>query len=291
MRRAAGYAIAVIVLVVALVLVIPPGRRHWRAPEKMLTEPRELFTGPSIYRMTDAELDNFLRELSEKGAPFFDRMRILALGRIGTPYERGCLGEEDGFDPDPIFRIDRTDCTVFILTQAAMVHASSLEQARSNMLPANYRPVVGSNRVTYENRLHFTVDRLGSSPYFRDVTRIIARGAPLKEATVVLNRKADGTSLLPVPWEREVTIAYFSVEDLDRRVLGRLPPVVGAALVREKQFEIGVIAAHEGIILDRRDFVHASSTAGEVVKVPFMQYLLPEDEPPRFDGVIFYEFR
>ena len=96
---------------------------------------------------------------------------------------------------------------------------------------------------------------------------------------------------MDIPWEKEMTASYVASEQVDEDLLDRLPAVAGAALVKERHFDLGLVVAHEGVLLDGRDFVHASVTAGKIVKLPFLQYLFPEGETPLFDGVIFYEFR
>jgi hypothetical protein len=289
--RRLAFAIAIAVPMSALIFLAPLDLHHTPDSEEDLGDLSSWMAGPPIHPMSDAELDQLLRQLDQANIPPLDRLRILALRRVGTPYERDCLGEEAGEDPDPLFRVDSTDCTVFILTQAALAHASSVTEARRNMEKANYREVNGANPTTYSNRLHFTIDRIHASPYFRDITRDVAGDTFLKDATVLLNRKADGSPLLPIPWEREVTVSYVPAEKIDSMLLDRLPPIAGAALIKEKHFAIGVVTAHEGMILDGRDFVHGSSTAGEVVRVPFLDYLFPDGDEPLFDGVVFYEFR
>jgi len=277
------------VLILAAVVLNPsvihrsedPGESTWAL----------LFEGSPICRMSDAELDELLGDLARHVPLLEDRLRILAEGRLGTPYRRDCLGEGEGVDPDPVFRVDSTDCTVFILTQAAMAHARTVDEARRNMRPANYRRLGAERPVTYAARLHFTMDRLDASPYFGNITDAVAGDVELRRVTLVLNRRADGTTLLPISWDREVTVSYIPAEELNDAVLGRLPAVAGVALVRESQFDLGVIAAHEGMLLDGRDLVHASSDAGRVIKVPFLEYLFPEPGHPIFDGVVFYRFR
>lgn len=278
------------VLVLA-VLVAPSVVDRLRSPEEGGGDSDDVRRGGPIHQMPEAELDRFLARLHREIPSLEERLKILALRRLGTPYSRDCLGEEAGLDPDPLFRADSTDCTVFILTQVAMAHAASVEDARRNMRSANYRAVETHRPVRYATRLHFTVDRLDASPYFRNITGELMSEADLEEATVTLNRRADGSRLLPLAWERDVSVSYIPAGRVTDSVLERLPEVAGVALVREKQFEMGVVAAHEGMLLDGRDFVHASSTEGRVVSVPFLEYLFPQSGEPLFDGVIFYEFR
>ncbi len=289
--RSAVLVVSLVLLglvIIGLILAIPSNLLH-RHEQHM--EPVRFPDEPTLHTLSDTELDHLLARLASDFPSLEDRLRILALRRIGTPYRRDCLGEGAGRDPDPLFRVDSTDCTVFILTQAAMGHASSLTEARQNMAQANYREVNGDRPTRYENRLHFTVDRLRASPYFREITARVAGDAPVKEANVLLNRMADGTRLLAIPWEKPVTATYVPAGELTEDLLGRLPCVAGVGLVRETYFDLGLVTAHEGMLLDGHDFVHGSSERGCVIRQPFFPYLFPEGGGPLFDGVIFYEFR
>lgn len=288
--RILWFLVCVALAILALVLLAPSVVEHM--PEvRNGGSSEDLVHGPALFEMSDVALDEFLQTLSQEIPSLEDRLRILTTRRIGTPYERDCLGEEGGVDPDPLFRVDTVDCTVFILTQAALAHAGSVTEARLNMKSANYRQIGPDRPISFESRLHFTLDRLESSPYFRNITQELAGLVPLKRTSVILNRKADGTRLIDIPWEKEVTASYVPAKYVDESLLDRLPAVAGAALVKEKLFDLGLVVAHEGMLLDGCDFVHASSSAGKIVRLPFLEYLLPEAESPLFDGVIFYEFR
>ena len=53
---------------------------------------------------------------------------------------------------------------------------------------------------------------------------------------------------------------------------------------------MGIVVAHEGYIIDRKNLIHASSVEKKTVNVDFLSYLENNDEP-RFDGIMFYEIR
>jgi hypothetical protein len=150
--------------------------------------------------------------------------------------------------------------------------------------------------VTYANRLHFTTDRLLASPLFEDLTPRVAGEDARRRVTVTLNRRADGGPLLPIPWERRVTIDYVPAGQVEA-ALDRLPPVAGVAFVRTGWIDRGLLVAHEGFLVDGRCLVHASSEAGRVVAVDLLDYLWRRETAgegagatatPRFDGVLFY---
>jgi len=221
------------------------------------------------------------------------RVRAILLARLGTPYVLGSLGEGPGATPDsePVFRLDEVDCTVLVLTTAALAHARSLSEAERNMAHANYREVAGARPITYETRLHFTEDRLDASPYFRNITAQVVPESLLASREITLNRKASGEKLLPIDWTRPMTLRYLPAARASAALLATLPPVTGVAFVKESFFKNGLAVAHEGVILDGTDLVHASSDAKQVVRVPFLDYLRRGDGSFRFDGLLFYEFR
>lgn len=248
---------------------------------------------PALRDMTTEEVDSLLEHVAENVPLLEDRLRILSLLTLGTPYANGCLGEEKEPDPDPVFRLDRTDCTVQVLVLASLLHSRSLVEAARNMSLANYREIDGRRPVTFENRLHFSFDRLDSSPYYENVTENVVPGELLATAEVVLNRKQDGDRLLPLEWERPVTVHYLPSIHVSETLLETLPPGLGVVLVKEENFPLGVVAGHEGVLFGR-EFIHASQIEREVVREPsFLEYLFPNgpDGRPRFTGVVFYRFR
>jgi hypothetical protein len=146
------------------------------------------------------------------------------------------------------------------------------------MLQANYRRWSPDATVDYRDRYHYTIDRLLQSPRFAEITREVY-GDPL------LNRKADGTETVPLGWSRPVDVMYRPTADLEPRDLARLPKSCGIVFVRRANFAQGFIAAHEGVLIDRRILFHASSTAGRVVAERFVPYAR------RRDGIMVFLFR
>ena len=78
------------------------------------------------------------------------------------------------------------------------------------------------------------------------------------------------------------------LDDVSEEILKKLPSICGVAFVKESYFKMGVVIAHEGFILDKGTFIHASSEQKKTVSTDFLTYLIKEGKP-RFDGVMFYE--
>ena len=81
-----------------------------------------------------------LEGLVKKYPNFHERLIALNFWRVGTPYGIFCLGEEKGFDKDPIIRIDTSDCTVHVLTSMAFAKGKSFDEARDAMISLHYKP-------------------------------------------------------------------------------------------------------------------------------------------------------
>lgn len=242
--------------------------------------------GP-LHEAPAARVDSLLADSRWRALSAEEKLIALAPLRVGTPYALGCLGEETPPDEDPFFRLDRADCTVLILTDAALLHATSLADARSWIERIGYRGVPAS----YENRYHFTADRITASPDFQDLTPALLPDSLLREVHVVLNRAEGGAPLLPIPWERDLRIRYLPASSLDGSILARLPAACGVAFVSEANIPRGFLVSHEGLLLGHEILHHASSSAGRVVDVPLLKYIRRVDGAFRWDGLIFFNFR
>jgi hypothetical protein len=253
----------------------------------------EISATKPLWELTGPEMDHLVARWQEERDDMPTRVRAILLSRLGTPYVLGCLGEGAGADPDsdPVFRLDQVDCTVLVLTTAALAHARTLDEARQNMALANYREIGDDRPITYEARLHFTEDRLDASPYFENITRDVVPAELLESKTLTLNVREDGSGLLPIEWTRKITLDYLPVAGATEAVLAALPPVTGVAFIKHSYAKMGLAAAHEGVVLDGEDLVHASSESKKVVRVPLREYLRKADGSPRFDGLVFYAFR
>ncbi|MCK4454111.1 DUF1460 domain-containing protein [Candidatus Parcubacteria bacterium] len=260
-----------------------------------------------IYQLSPTEINSILKELWQRFPNKDERLKAIAILRLGTPYQLGCLGEESGPDKDPIFRLDVTDCTVFVLTTTALLHSQNLEQAREMMKFLNYGPdkeirttrrfapqnLVSSLRseMTYENRLHFTTDRNMVSPYFSDITEEVASSSNLITRKVILNRiKTNGKRWIDIDWQKEIMIKYLPNKYITKELLMGLPKSVGIAFVKEKYFETGLDVIHEGLLFNGELFIEASSIQKKVAAEDFFDYYFGENgSSPRFDGIILFD--
>lgn len=270
----------IIILLVSSFLVI------FNSLENLLPASRKFF------RLTIAEINALLPRLHEQFPNFETRLQALAQMRLDTPYEFKAIGDGSGIESRPIFRIDKTNCTVLVLTNMALASALNYQQAESLMIYLNYYPTEGNkNQISYENRRHFTADRLLTSEYFDLITTSIAKAEELDTVNLVLNRQSDGSHFLPINWEKEVELPYIPEKFITRQFLDRLPAVCGIGVIQKELFKKGIIIAHEGMLFDEKYFIHASKFRRKVIQENFLRYCrktkLGNNEPV-CDGIVIY---
>jgi len=244
---------------------------------------------PRPWSLSEAEVTAVLPAFQERFPGFEDRLRALALWRIGTPYGIFKLGEEAEPDPDPIFRLDVSDCTAHVLTSLALAQSSSWDEARANMIELHYKPGEdGARKPDYRRRWHYTADRLASHPSTVNISEELA-GDRVATATVTLNIRSDGSENLDLGWSRALEARYIPNDLVTPQLLARLPGIVGVAFVKPAWFGMGLVIGHEGMILDGTDLLHASQEAGRTVRQDFLDYYFTADGP-RFGGIMIYRF-
>ncbi len=245
-----------------------------------------------FFRLTINEINELLPRLHYQFPDFQERLHVLSQIRLDTPYEFKAIGDGSGFESYPFFRVDRTNCTAFILTNIALASASNYQQAESLMTKLNYYPSKESdNDVSYENRRHFTSDRLLNSEYFELFTTAIAQPQELDTVHLVLNRQSNGSHFLPINWEKEIELPYIPKEFITKEFLERLPAVCGVGIIQKELFPKGIVIAHEGFLFNGKDFIHASKDAHRVKREDFFRYSRKRKKgsrTPVCDGIVLY---
>ena len=79
--------------------------------------------------LNETEVSKILPEFHKRFTNFEERLKAIAIWRIGTPYELFKLGEEVPPDTDPIIRLDVSDCTVHVLTSMSFCTEQKLERS------------------------------------------------------------------------------------------------------------------------------------------------------------------
>ncbi|MCH7764794.1 MAG: DUF1460 domain-containing protein, partial [Candidatus Marinimicrobia bacterium] len=240
---------------------------------------------PKPWTLSEEQVSIILPQFYEYYPDFHDRLRAFALWQVGKPYEIFKLGEEVEPDPDPIIRLDVSDCTVHVLTSLAFSQSKSWEEARKNMIAIHYK----NGQPSYKSRWHYTSDRIQENPYTINITEELLNKDLLKKMDITLNRKENGNEFLDLDWEKETTIYFIPNEQINKKLLSNLPDVCGMAFVKKAYFKTGIVIAHEGIIIDQKNLIHASSEYGETVNIDFSEYYF-RDDGPLFDGLMVFSF-
>ena len=247
-------------------------------------------TLPKPWELNEKEISNILPKFHKKFPDFHDRLKAFAIWQVGKPYELFCLGEESGQDTDPIFRLDVSDCTVHILTSLASVQSYNWDEAKETLIDIHYKPTDNGVSVpTYKSRWHFTTDRIQDNPSTINITSSLIKDDDLKTVKLTLNRKEDGKEFLKLNWQKNTTIQFIPNSMIDNYLLNNLPSVAGVAFVKESYFKMGLVVAHEGMIIDQKNIIHASAEFKKTVLMDFMDYYFINDNP-RFDGILIYSF-
>ena len=255
------------------------------------TENRQwIDTLPNPWLLSESEITNILPEFHKRFPNFEERLKVIVIWRIGTPYEVFKLGEEVLPDTDPIIRLDVSDCTVHILTSLSLAQSKTWDEAREKIIKIHYKIDKDGNHIpTYQSRWHFTADRILSNPYTINITNELVDTTELEIVDIVLNVKEDGSELLVLDWSKKIQLSYIPNDEIGPELLEKLPEICGIAFIRKSYFKDGLAIAHEGILIDKKDLIHASADAGKTVRVDLLDYYFNVGEPS-FDGIMIYKF-
>lgn len=246
---------------------------------------------PKPWKLTQKQMSEILPQFQTRFPDFQTRLKYFSLWRVGTPYEIFKLGEEVEPDTDPIIRYDVSDCTGHNLTSLAAARSSSWDEALAQMIQIHYKVNDrGLKQPSYVSRWHYTVDRITKNPNTVDITQTLLPRTVLDSVYITLNQKEDGSEFLKLDWNRTMTAYYIPNNQITADLLAKLPEIVGVTFVKPNYFKMGIVMGHEGMIVDGKYLVHASQSAGETVKLDFLDYYFPEDGA-FFGGIMIFEFK
>jgi hypothetical protein len=246
---------------------------------------------PRPWQVQPADLEKILPEFQARYPDYKERLRAIAEWRIGTPYKIFNLGEEQGPDPDPIFRLDVSDCTSHVLTSMTLAESTSWQEARRHIIDLHYKPgSTGVTKATYAKRWHYTADRIMHHPMTPEISHNYVPRDKMRSVDIILNKKQDGSEFLALDWSLPVTVHYIPNDLITGELLKQLPALVGVAFVKESYFKMGIVMAHEGMLLDGKYLLHAGQSAKETVQEDFMAYYFT-GSGPKFDGIMLYDFK
>ena len=139
------------------------------------------------------------------------------------------------------------------------------------------------------SRWHFTTDRILLNPSTVNITEELISKDSLTLVQINLNRKENGEEFLDLNWERKILIGFIPNEKINQKLLNSLPEICGLCFIKKSYFKMGIAVAHEGMLIDQKNLVHASSEYRKTVNIDFMDYYFRENGAV-FDGVLIYKF-
>lgn len=190
---------------------------------------------------------------------------------LGTPYQAQTLVGSADLPEQLTLRLDAVDCFTLLDYVEALRRTVDPGDFRTRLIEVRYR----EGEIAWDHRRHFFTD-WSAAPGGRlvDVTAEVG-GERTRQATKVLNRKADGTRHLPGVAEQVRSVRFIPVRGVDANVLGRLHPGDYLGIYTD---QAGLDVSHVGIVVrqDGRLWLrHASSRreAGRVVDSDLHAYL------------------
>jgi len=242
----------------------------------------QLLSNIKIFRCTKTELDKLLPELQRRFPNHLKRLKAIAAMYRGAPYCTDPLKDEK----TDWFPYAKTNCTMFVLYAAAFSNSRSYKEALLHMRNLHYK----GKTVEFKNRYHFTTDRITdpANRYFSIITnQDVKSPANLKRLTIALNRKQDGSFFFSgrlENWSRKVTVSYIPRTGFHPEMLREIPEAVGIVFVKQSNWEKGIIAGHEGLLIDG-DLYHCTSSTGVCVIKDFLKTEFPLSQ---WEGVILF---
>jgi N-acetylmuramoyl-L-alanine amidase-like len=223
-----------------------------------------------------------LRETPAGGS----RAVAATLPLVGAPYLASPLGEEQGRDPDPRFRLDAFDCMTFVETAIALGSASSLAEARAALDDVRYG---GSRAFAARNHevLSQWIPTNARKGWIVDVTATLAgAGAhPVsKEYTAASWQavRAAGRAIPGIPRAR-LPLGRFDVTIVAPEDVAPLAPKLPAGalvlVVREDQPDRATRITHAGLVVrgprGAARIRHATSSkgVGRVIEEPLDRFM------------------
>jgi hypothetical protein len=221
-------------------------------------------------RFTAELLDSIIHESSqfrETG----ERIAFLSEQFLGTAYAASTLIGSHSIPEVYVMNLEGVDCFTLIEYIEAMRLSNSYSDLELNVKRVRYR----SGTVNYSERNHFFTDwREARRETIDDITEA-AGGRKTVTIEKMLNRKEDGTFILPgiVPVQRK--LHYIPAEAINAEVLEKLR---SGDYIGIYSFEEGLDVSHTGIFVRDGDNVvlrHASSQENSrgVVDQDFRNYV------------------
>jgi hypothetical protein len=241
-----------------------------------------LLSSAPVLQMSEQQLDAKIADTHRLAFP--DRIDALSKLFLGVPYGELPLGDGEGPEPGPRWRLDAVDCQTYVETVMAMANARNLSEARAVLDDIRYK-----GPPTFINRNHFTeaqwIPANTEKGYFTDEVPSIDGRAPTETLTLrkeqwsklpALKRLADAG----VP-DGKFMVRYLPRDELRKHVRSIIPGTI-LMVVREGDPNKVVRISHMGFVLKGPNgWVVRHATTGRehaVVDEPFGEFVAKQTE-------------
>ncbi len=217
------------------------------------------------------------------------RIDLISETYLGLPYLTDPLGENKGYDKDPLYRFDGFDCTTYVETVIAEALATSEEDFKENMNEIRYR----NAQVDFVTRNHFTsIDWIHNNRrngILVDVTKILFKNH-YKISETVINKSAWFKMVHKMDYKSRSKVsklAYLPLAEVTPELLSKIKSGSIINIVRPNWLpkdkdginktgtELDI--SHQGFAIWKDDGIlyyrNASSTAKMVTDEPLDKYL------------------
>lgn len=213
------------------------------------------------------------------------RVDAFSFKYMGLPYIGGALGEDFGYDSDPLYRFDGFDCTTYIETVSALAMSRNHEEFEKVLLRFRYK----DGFVDFRTRNHFTsldwIPNNQAQGLIQDITKQIypqnyslAHTVIDKKVWFLKNHKIEDTSLAQIsviPY-LPISAAVQNPELLSQIPHGSIINIVRTNWGLKEKIGTDLDVSHQGFVIHKEDgiyFRHASSEKKMVLEEPLLEYL------------------
>jgi len=217
---------------------------------------------------SESELDRLIAK-STKIKNIGERITYLSGQFLGVPYKESTLIGSATTPETLVINIEAFDCFTFLDCIEAMRLSRSFADFYENLIRVRYKEGI----VRYDRRNHFFTDWSEQNREFVNDRTKETGGKKTETVTKILNRKDDGSSLLPGIGSMKRIIFYIPTEGMNKRVCERLQTGDYVGIYSDLP---GLDVSHVGIVVKdgpNINFRHASSAARAVVDQDFSEYI------------------
>ena len=237
--------------------------------------------------------DDLVAELERRhleGGDYPELLERVTRGLVAAPYLLSPLGEGQGQDVDPTFRLDAFDCTTFVETAMALASCDELGQAERALNHIRYK----NDAQVFSERRHLMVAQwipgLTEAGFLEDITEQVGGDQTIHmnfEMTARRWKRRRVAKDLQLPRAElpvgNFVLPYLTIEDA-KALVKKVPPGTIVNVVRENHPAYPNVITHQGLIVNRPGsripvVRHASPVSKRVIDETLdhmlMRYLRP----------------